>query len=166
MAEFILPLLPLPPSSNNQYKSFVAKRGRSAGKIIHCSTKELLSFHSEVTTLLMTQPYTSIRFSTDLLSVWRTTSPPFVFRDFLDKWRQNRTSFAFHTVFVLPREMIVTKEGLPKKFDISNRIKALHDSVCTNYGIDDSWIWKFSVSRECAAIGDKPHSMVRLLVSE
>ena len=39
------------------------------------------------------------------------------------------------------RENVLTQKGLPKRNDVSNRIKALHDQLSQLLGIDDCWFW-------------------------
>lgn len=49
---------------------------------------------------------------------------------------------SFERKFMLPRNKVYTKDGRPKKFDITNRIKALDDCICDAIGIDDRHIFQ------------------------
>lgn len=63
-------------------------------------------------------------------------------RDILKEALRDRTKrLGIASDFWFQREHILTQAGLPKRNDVSNRIKALHDQLSQLLGIDDCWFW-------------------------
>lgn len=112
--------IPLPPSSNNQYRSFV-----KGGKITHVSSKELVAFKSAMERYFLSD-MTFLKFAREKLS----GSP-----------------LHFHTDFYFLRKRLFTKEGSFKRLDVSNRLKALHDCFAKALLIDDSYYVEISAKK-------------------
>jgi hypothetical protein len=116
--------LPVPPSVNALYRDRFTNGVRSAGR---AKTKDYVDYENEV-------------------MGWRleNLSEANRVRAMIQGLHENqalKVGYAFH----FPSEQILTKAGSPKKNDISNRIKALDDSVCKHVlGCDDSLFWECS----------------------
>lgn len=54
--------------------------------------------------------------------------------------------------FYAPKELWFTKDGRARSIDLSNRIKALEDSLFEYLGIDDKWIFELHLFK---CIGEK-----------
>jgi len=50
--------------------------------------------------------------------------------------------FKFNSITIIKK-----KDGLPKRLDLDNRLKALVDCLFVVIGIDDCYLWKISVSK-------------------
>jgi Holliday junction resolvase RusA-like endonuclease len=59
----------------------------------------------------------------------------------------SNTHLSIRAVFYLKRERIFTKKGEIKKFDVTNRLKALHDTFCTFCCIDDKIFFHSSAEK-------------------
>lgn len=63
-----------------------------------------------------------------------------------------------HVDFYFHKSRIFSQKNLPKKFDHTNRLKALHDTLSRILQFDDSYL--FSVSADKSIIDDsKPESL-------
>lgn len=49
--------------------------------------------------------------------------------------------------FFFKKERLFTLKNKPKKLDVSNRIKAIHDSLCKLLEIDDSLFFKVTAEK-------------------
>jgi hypothetical protein len=114
--------IPLPPSVNNMYVNIssrpgVKRRGRAKSiEYIHWLK---------------------------LMQVWMAQNSTEVVhaRSELKSLSIN-SMLVFESVFNFRMDQIYTRDGLPKRNDHENRLKALHDAVCEMIGIDDKWIFK------------------------
>lgn len=80
--------------------------------------------------------------------------------EFLNKTKTAEISATFYT----NRSSCLTKKDTPKRFDISNRVKALHDALARAIGIDDCIFWK--CSERIALIDDSEPQNVFIELSE
>lgn len=55
-------------------------------------------------------------------------------------------------VFCFQKGSVLTLKGKPKKLDVSNRVKCLHDRISELIGIDDSYFWETSEKKTIANI--------------
>lgn len=139
--KFTLSKLPMPPSENHQYaaRAFPGKHGknydgpRKVGFTMAriCPTSDLEKYQKSVEAEWKEK---------NLIAVYKC-------RDTLKQWMMKGlyihvTSFAFWEYFD-----IFTKEGLPRKSDATNRVKALHDSLARVLEIDDCWFWNATVGK-------------------
>lgn len=111
--------LPIPPSSNNQYRSFM--RG---GKIVHVKSPEYVFFKSRFEGWCL-ENHEGIRAGRALVK---------------------DCAIEVEAYIGLTRERILTKRGSFKRMDVSNRLKALHDCLADALHIDDSAF--FSITAE------------------
>jgi Holliday junction resolvase RusA-like endonuclease len=102
--------IPLPPSSNNQY---ILVRGR--GKTFHAPSQELKRFR------LAMEFYWAENLAAVKLAQQLFPGHP----------------LTIHASFGFEKSRLLTKKGTFKRLDVSNRLKALHDSVAAAIGIDD-----------------------------
>lgn len=112
--------VPLPPSSNNQYVSFVKN-----GKIMRGSSKELTQFKRAMEMYWLTQKQALI----------------FARETFCGK------PLYVHVDFMFSKDRLLNKQGHFKKLDVSNRIKAIHDSLADALLTDDSCFVKISAEK-------------------
>lgn len=107
--------LPIPPSSNSQYKL-----ARWGGKTHHVASQALKTFK-----IVMRQyPYTCNEFLES--------------KHKIQHWVNQGELLQIHCSFFLYKKRIFTQAGTVKKMDVSNRIKALHDCISELLEIDDS----------------------------
>lgn len=102
---------PIPPSSNNQYRSFVKH-----GRIIHVSSKELVQFKKDFDAYHL-KNLPSFEFAREAFS---------------------GLPLSIHISFGFERSRLFTKKGYFKRLDVSNRLKAIHDCFARALQIDDS----------------------------
>jgi len=132
--------LPVPPSSNSQY--FLARRGQ---KTYHIPSDELKQFKRE----MEKYPY--------------LVGPDFVVskRD-IHHWIGEGRNLEIKTFFFFKRERLYTKLGHIKKLDCSNRIKALHDSLCDLLEMDDCLFFKLHAEKIACKEGSNEETWVEI----
>lgn len=108
--------LPVPPSHNQCYRN-VPRIGRVA-------SAKLIAFRKEMQKWLY-QHHSEVKLAVDKCG------------DALDAG----FLFQVNCYFLFNRKSLYTLEGQPKKMDVSNRIKALHDSIADIIQIDDRLFW-------------------------
>jgi Holliday junction resolvase RusA-like endonuclease len=113
--------IPIPPSSNHQYVSFVRH-----GRVIHVKSPELVKWRKEFDAWV-------------ILNINGVRAA----RSFV-----NGKLLNVHVDIYWPYEKLFTKQGKPKKLDVSNRLKALHDALADALEIDDCVFWGVSVSKQ------------------
>lgn len=128
--------MPLPPSSNNMYKSFMQR-----GRIRHVCSLETNAFKCQ------------------MRAYWRKESLSVKFA---------REAFAGHPLsvhieFGFEFSRLLTKKGHFKKLDVSNRLKALHDSIAEALLIDDSCFVCISATKY--AVQKKEQEMASVTIS-
>lgn len=64
--------------------------------------------------------------------------------------------------YYLHRGRIFCKDGRPKRWDVTNRVKALDDALCEILGMDDSIIWKSTEEKILAPESVREHVSVLL----
>ena len=142
MSEFFqLSMIPMPPSSNHQYaaRSFPGKHaanfkgekkaGFSMARI--CPTGDLTRFEKALKETWKNEPG-------NLVAIYKC-------RALLREWMLKGLYIHCETIAFFPYFGIYTQEGLPRKMDGTNRLKALHDCMAELLEIDDSWFFKSSV---------------------
>lgn len=77
-------------------------------------------------------------------------------------WLSKGHTLEFHATFFFAHKRIWTLKNTPKKMDVSNRIKALHDCVSSLLGIDDSVF--FRISAEKTAVGSNDSESVAIKI--
>lgn len=112
--------LPIGPSSNNQY--LLLRRGK---KTYHVPSKELTLFKKAM-------EYYAIKFPTNYLHS----------KTLIDEWVGANKLLEIYCVFYFKREKLFSKKNEPKKLDVSNRLKASHDSLSKMFGIDDKLFFR------------------------
>ena len=68
-------------------------------------------------------------------------------RSLIRSWMLRGTYVRVDTFAFFPYFELFTKEGLPRKMDGTNRLKALHDCLAEMLEVDDSWFWESSVRK-------------------
>lgn len=116
--------VPIPPSSNNQYKSFM-----QGGKIRHVSSTELKKF-KETMHYYFLENMQVLKFARESFSGF---------------------PLSFHIDFGFERSRVLTKTGSFKRMDVSNRLKAIHDSFAEALLIDDSMFVEVSARKRVVA---------------
>ena len=117
--------LPMPPTSNNQYRSFVRD-----GKVRHVSSPELKAFKQNMWAY-------SLQHSQKI----KTIRPLMINR-----------RLCVSAIFNFFPESIFCKDGRVKKMDVSNRLKSLHDCLNEILEIDDSYIFKVHAEKRQTVI--------------
>lgn len=117
--------LDMPPTSNNMY--FLARRG---AKTFHIPSDELKKFKTSILQYKYTQPQ---EYLTNLKLV--------------QSWVNAGKALEVRCLFFFKRIRLLTKDNRPKKIDVSNRIKALHDSVSELMQIDDCYFFRISAEK-------------------
>jgi len=112
----VLGNIPIPPSSNQQYATV---KSRHTGKLIRTKADCLVTYQKEM-----------YDWGMENLRAIHMVRKTFTGKE-----------LCVHSIFFLHQSRIYTKEGMPKKFDVSNRIKALHDEIAKLTGIDDCWFF-------------------------
>lgn len=131
MEKFKLTKLPMPPSSNHQYWHQIMP-GKSGGQVARPTpTGDLKKYVKAVEETWKNQ---------NLVAVYKCRK---MLRDWMLQGKYIRVeTFAFFNYFDL-----FTQQGVPKRMDGSNRIKALHDSLAAVLEIDDSWFWDTEIRK-------------------
>jgi Holliday junction resolvase RusA-like endonuclease len=121
--------LPIPPSSNHQY--FLAKRGN---KTYHIPSDDLKKFKKS-------------------MSIYPAINGPFfnMNKTGVRRWIEDGLLLEVRVMFFFRYNRIFCKDGKPKKMDVSNRLKALHDQLSHILEIDDSWFFKI-YAEKCVAV--------------
>lgn len=78
-------------------------------------------------------------------------------------WIKNGTPLEIRCVFFFKKSRMLTKAGMPKRLDTSNRIKALHDGVAQMMKIDDCWFFRVYAEKVIALSEEKEMSCVEVL---
>jgi Holliday junction resolvase RusA-like endonuclease len=69
-------------------------------------------------------------------------------------------------VYFVPRKKLFSKIGVPKSWDVSNRIKAIEDALCRLLDVDDKWVWLITAAK-CEVDDDDPERVsVEISVGE
>jgi len=115
--------LPLPPSANGLHKSFVRKGSR---KVVRVKSDAYNRYIRQ-------------------MSHWKMNNFKGIpgLRKWIEKHNQGPEPLRLwvERQFMLHRSTIWTKKNTVKKFDVTNRIKALDDEISKLIGLDDSHIW-------------------------
>ena len=125
--------LPMPPSSNNQYA--IIRRG---GKSLHVPSRELVKFRKAM------QDYAK----KERESFWTAR------QKILDLLAQRKWLTVDAIFYFDEKKLFLKKNNQPRKFDVSNRLKALHDelSKCLG-GIDDSYFFQVIARKQIGREG-------------
>lgn len=123
---FKLNRLPMSPSHNHQYWHQVMP-GKSGGHHARPTpTGELKKFQKELGTTWKDQ---------NLVAVYKA-------RALCREWMLKGKFIGIYTMACFNYFDLFTSEGVPKRHDVSNRIKALHDTLAEVLEVDDSWFWE------------------------
>ena len=120
MSEFVFRNVPLPPSSNGQYRS-----GLVRGKIRHFASQELRNFKVAMQAYFL-EHMNNVKIARELLSGY---------------------PLSIHAAFGFERSRLLTKKGSFKRLDVSNRLKALHDEFAKALLIDDCCFVRISAMK-------------------
>lgn len=133
----------MPPSSNHQYaaRAFPGQHGKryegpkKAGFTLAkiCPTSELERFEKDLKKTWAAELQNNIA-----LHKCRAT---------LRSWILAGKYIRIETYAFFPYFDLFTKEGLPRKMDGTNRLKALHDVLAELLEVDDSWFWDAEVKK-------------------
>lgn len=136
---FRLTKLPMPPSSNNQYFPRILP-GRAGGQMARLvPTGDLTKYQKSVTERWKNENLTAVYKCRATLREWM-----------LHQQMIEITIFACFGYFDL-----FTQEGIPKRMDASNRVKALNDCLSEILEIDDCWFWRVNIVK-CETKAEKP----------
>jgi Holliday junction resolvase RusA-like endonuclease len=124
MRSICLPNIPLPPSSNNQYKLF-----RRGNKTYHVPSDEFKAFK-------------------DAMSQYRHLIDLRLFQTYARDWKDTKTPLEITCKFYVHRKRIYSLSGTIKKWDVSNRLKSLHDCISKMLDIDDSLFFNISARKQ------------------
>lgn len=122
MTTIVFDNFPIPPSSNAIYRSFFNKK---IGRLVHYKSKELKAYQV-------------------LVDSWASNRSMMIAaaKHVLESGvRDHMNSIRVDAYFGLKRSRLWTRENTRKKIDVSNRIKALHDTLSTCLGIDDRFFF-------------------------
>ena len=136
----VLEGLPMPPSSNHQYKLF-----RRNGKTYHVPSTELKTFKAAIT-------HYTLKNSSQYLACLNLIS----------QWRKEKHLFHCNATFYFKKPRIFTLKGEPRKIDVSNRIKAIHDSVSQMLHLDDSYFFSIGAKKLICKEGDEEHVTIEI----
>lgn len=117
--------LPIPPSSNSQYKLF-----RRGNKTYHVPTDELIIFKE----LMERYPDKHPNEYQSHLKI-------------MSDWLAKGLTLEFHATFFFSHKRVWTLKNTPKRMDVSNRIKALHDCVSSILNVDDCVFFRISAEK-------------------
>lgn len=129
--------IPMPPQSNHMYAT--SRRGH------RFASKDLCGFKEAINAIMFLK-------REDLEDVRRK----------LQNLLTYNSSLKIERFYYFLYERIYTKDGRPKKMDVSNRIKALDDGISTMIGVDDSWFFQGS---EYKIASPKRHEYVDVVLS-
>lgn len=139
--------LPIPPSSNNQY-ALVRRACRQTGKTktYHIPSVELTQFKKQM------KEYPFRDGTNFLLNKHRVR-----------EWVGKGHLLEARAYFFFKKEKLLTLKHTPKKLDVSNRIKAIHDSLCDLLGIDDCLFFKVTAEKVVCNPNLEESSWIELL---
>lgn len=132
--------VPIPPSSNNQYKVF-----RRNNKIVHASSLSLVAFRKEIDAYFL-RNMDSIKIARELFG--------------------GNKPLSVNCYFAFEKSRIYTKRGHFKRLDVSNRLKALHDAFAKVLLIDDSCFVHVSASKYAVDKKESEHVLVDISVCD
>lgn len=92
-----------------------------------------------------------------IVLVWRAMNIPVVER--LQK-ELSEKKVGIRAYFHYRKERVFTKDGSPKRNDVTNRIKPLQDCLFEIIGSDDKWVFEFSCKKLCSE--DEPYVRLEL----
>lgn len=153
---FQLTGLPMPPSSNHQYaarafpgkhaKGFTGERkvGFTMARI--CPTRELEQYEKAMKETWKAE-------GNNLAAIYKC-------RAAVKDWQLRGLYLRVETFAFFPYFDLFTKEGLPRKMDGTNRLKALHDCLAEILEVDDCWFWDAEVKKRVDE-KDRKFCMVR-----
>lgn len=121
---FVFEGVPMPPTSNKAYKSFV-----HGGRIRHVCHPDLVRFKGDF------NAYSLLNRATFNLA-----------REALAGAKL--PSLGIYCDFYFEHSKLYTKDGRLKRLDVSNRLKALHDCLADSLGIDDCLFTRISASKQ------------------
>ena len=114
--------LPVPPTVNSAFFN-VPGRGRS-------KSASYFAFDAEINRW-----------------IYSNRTQIFAAKKALQDCRAKQSRLTLSLLFYLHRSRLIAKNGNVKRFDVSNRIKALEDKVSHLLEIDDSFFWKISAEK-------------------
>jgi len=119
--------LPIPPSSNGQYKPFKSKH---TGKLSFKATPELEAYKRNLDLCFYKNP------GLFLSNIKK-----------LESWLANGIYLEVKATFFLNVKTMLTQKGEPKRMDVSNKLKSLHDGLAKLLQVDDSLFFKISAEK-------------------
>lgn len=127
---FKLTKLPMPPSSNGQYFP-MNMAGKSGGQVVRMvPSGDLKKFQKAMEDWK----------NRNLVAAHKCRA---MIRDWQLQGKQVRVDvLAFFNYFDL-----FTQQGTPKRMDVSNRMKAMHDCLAEMMEVDDSWYWSVAAHK-------------------
>jgi hypothetical protein len=131
--------LPIPPSSNAQYKPF---RNVTTGKLSFKSCPELIAYKHDMDHCFYQYP---TQFFQNIKK--------------LQSWLDNGIYFEVKATFLFSRKTLLTQKDTPKRMDVSNRLKSLHDGLARLLQVDDSLFFRISAEKRLAH-ANQPESVV------
>lgn len=118
---FILSRMPMPPSSNNTYPTIMRK-----GRMFRVKSGLLKTYEKE-------------------MQAWRLSHLAFVssaYAHLKESLSINDSVIRVDRYFFFPKSKLIGQKGQVKKIDVTNRVKALDDSLADHVlGIDDKYFW-------------------------
>ncbi len=133
----------IPPTSNNQYKPIIKKRAKNyffspmaktvGPKLSFAATDKLKAFQKEMALYPFQYPN---HFAHCKKKV--------------DQWMNEKKLLDIHCTFFLNESRIYTKDLRPQVWDVSNRLKALHDCVAKMLDIDDKLFFRIAAEKAIA----------------
>lgn len=73
---------------------------------------------------------------------------------------QNKNLLICEIIHYVHRSRLWTKAGMPKKFDVDNRMKNQIDGLCKALDVDDKWIFKVTCEKRTIEDTAKESSLV------
>ncbi len=131
----VLEGIPMPPSSNHQYKSFVR-----FGRVIHVKSPELVQFKRAFDGWAF-QNAKGLQVAQALCEGCAVEVEAFI---------------------GFKRSRVYTKVGGYKSLDVSNRLKALHDCLADKLGIDDKAFFSITAEKFCVSDDEEEQVIVRI----
>lgn len=125
--------VPMPPSSNNQYATIIRH-----GRPYHVPSAKLKVFQKEMARY----------------GIEHSSMLPF-YRDKVQYWLNDEKFLEVRVVFFFKKSQLFTLKDKPKKLDVSNRLKALHDMLSQLLGVDDSLFFKIAAEKTISDNGSE-----------
>jgi Holliday junction resolvase RusA-like endonuclease len=119
--------IPIPPSSNAQYKPY---KNHHTGKLSFKASLELQTYKRELDLCFYKNPG---QFLGNIKK--------------LQSWLDHGIYFEVKATFFFNVKTLLTQKGTPKKMDVSNKLKALHDGLAKLLQVDDSLFFKISAEK-------------------